>query len=226
MKQQWITSNQAQSTEGVIMHTAAASLSLCKPSLSPSSLSCSLSLSLKALWAEWLICDYWFLENVGGIERERGRGRGGGRGRGRGGGRGRGRGGGSIQYSEERLAAALASGSLRFRKKKKKRRSQWVQSLESARSPPSIPPFFSFSHLLCSSRPFIFPLPFSSSFSSSFPSCLRLPPRVLCRLNYLWIFNKKCPSVSATSRKELRAERKKSGRVKCLGKKNKNICPS
>ena len=114
MKQQWITSNQAQSTEGVIMHTAAALLSLCKPSLSPSSLSCSLSLSLKALWAEWLICDYWFLENVGGIERERGRGRGGGR--------GRGRGGGSIQYSEERLAAALASGSLRFRKKKKKKK--------------------------------------------------------------------------------------------------------
>lgn len=70
VKQQWITSNQAQSTEGVIMHTAAAAslLSLCKPSL-------PLSLSLKVLWAEWLICDYWFLEIVGGIEGERKEGR-------------------------------------------------------------------------------------------------------------------------------------------------------
>ena len=34
-KQQWITSNQAQSAEGVIMHNAAAPLSLSKPSLPP-----------------------------------------------------------------------------------------------------------------------------------------------------------------------------------------------
>lgn len=67
-KQQWITSNQAQSAEGVIMHSAAAPLSLCKPSLS---LPLSLSLSLSQLRAEWLICDYWFLANVGGIESER-----------------------------------------------------------------------------------------------------------------------------------------------------------
>lgn len=67
VKQQWITSNQAQSTEGVIMHTVGL-LSLCKASLF---LSFSFSLFLKVLWAEWLICNYWFLENVGGIERER-----------------------------------------------------------------------------------------------------------------------------------------------------------
>lgn len=48
VKQQWITSNQAQSTEGVIMHTTAASPSLCEPLPPP-------SLSLKELRAEWLI---------------------------------------------------------------------------------------------------------------------------------------------------------------------------
>lgn len=110
---------------------------------------------------------------------------------------------------------------------KKKKRSQWVQSLESARSPPSTPPFFFFSHLPCSSLPFISPLPFSSSFSFSFP--LLPPPPSLCPLPPKLSVNiqqKKRPSVSATSRKEPRAERKKRGRANCLGKKNKNICPS
>lgn len=213
MKQQWITSNQAQSTEGVIMHTAAASLSLCKPSLSLSlfllPLSPALSLSQSALgrMINLRLLIPWECGRDWKRERERGRG------------------GGSIQYSEERLAAALASGSLRFRKKKK--RSQWVQSLESARSPPSTPPFFFFSHLPCSSLPFISPLPFSSSFSFSFP--LLPPPPSLCPLPPKLSVNiqqKKRPSVSATSRKEPRAERKKCGRANCLGKKNKNICPS
>lgn len=177
-------------------------------SLSPSSLSGSLS--LKALWAEWLICDYWFLENVGGIERERGR-----------------------EGGEEGASSILRSASLQlsplvpFVSEKKKKRSQWVQSLESARSPPSTPPFFFSSHLPCSSLPFISPLPFSSSFSFSFP--LLPPPPSLCPLPPKLSVNiqqKKRPSVSATSRKEPRAERKKRGRANCLGKKNKNICPS
>ena len=159
MKQQWITSNQAQSTEGVIMHTAAASLSLCKPSLSPSSLSGSLS--LKALWAEWLICDYWFLENVGGIERERGRGRG-------------------REGGEEGASSILRSASLQlsplvpFLSEKKTEANGCRVWNPPDHLHPSIPPFFFFFfffHLPCSSLPFISPLPFSSSFS--FPL---LPP--------------------------------------------------
>ena len=161
MKQQWITSNQAQSTEGVIMHTAAASLSLCKPSLSPSSLSGTLS--LKALWAEWLICDYWFLENVGGIEREKGRGRG-------------------REGGEEGASSILRSASLQlsplvpFLSEKKTEANGCRVWNPPDHLHPSIPPFFFFFfffffHLPCSSLPFISPLPFSSSFS--FPL---LPP--------------------------------------------------
>lgn len=146
---------------------------------------------------------------MGGIERERGR-----------------------EGGEEGASSILRSASLQlsplvpFVSEKKKKRSQWVQSLESARSPPSTPPFFFFSHLPCSSLPFISPLPFSSSFSFSFP--LLPPPPSLCPLPPKLSVNiqqKKRPSVSATSRKEPRGREKEAREGELLRKEKQKYLP-
>lgn len=100
-KQQWITSNQAQSAEGVIIHSAAAPLSLCKPSLSlsePLSLSPTLSEPLSLSARGRMINLRLLIPGECGRDWKWAK---------------------EIQYSKERLAAALASRPS-FKKKKDK----------------------------------------------------------------------------------------------------------